>query len=63
MAELKTFTIIVLMIPLVMLAACTLTTKLSYHCEGKCSGEFNRDFDANTPEQLKQLSTPPRKEP
>lgn len=48
----KTVAIIVLMIPLVMLAACTLTTRYSYYCEGRCSGELGRDLDANSPEQL-----------
>lgn len=59
----KALAIIVLMIPLVLLAACTLTTRYTYTCEGKCSGEIGRDLDANTPEQIKALSQPTKKDP
>ena len=43
-------------IALLHVVACTYTMVFKYSCEGKCSGEFSRDVDANSPEQLKEKS-------
>ena len=51
----KTLAIILLMVPLLALAACTLSARYAYTCEGKCNGAITWDVDEHVTQQVQPV--------